>query len=483
MRVSRAAVAAVALALVGSGCTTIVRSSVASDGTGPNSGAGQYASMGISDTGRYVVFGSYATNLVPNDTNGRADVFRHDNQTGTTVRVSMTNSGAQISGDSSELAISGDGDHVLFMTTVPLETADTNGNYDVFVRTVSTGETDWVSIRPDGTPILDPPAPPPDGGLIQTASISDDGSRVLISASGARPGLFLRDLNAGATAVLGGLVLHAILSGNGTSMVVSEICNTENCPHRSFVTPVDLSTPPVEIDTQCGFQAFDISSDARYVVGYRFGLPPSWACPDPIGMVRWDRTTKTFTGVALPLGRAPMLTTSISNDGRFVSSVVDDDVVRVFDLTTGVVQIPDADTWGVRGPGPDYAGAISGNGRYIAISSLSQLVPDDTDEDLAVYTTFTMRPVPATVVPSSVARGAAHVVLTITGTELLSGLTATVAGTGVTVNSVTLQSPTQMKADISVTAGAPVGARNVVISNTGGFGHSDALCAGCLTVT
>jgi hypothetical protein len=483
MRVGRAAVAAAALAMVASGCTTIVRSSVASNGSAPNGGAGQYASMGISDTGRYVIFDSGANNVVPNDTNGRADVFRRDNQTGTTVRVSVTTTGAQIPGDSTELAISGDGDHVLFMTTVPLDVADTNGNYDVFVRTVSTGETERVSIRPDGTPIVDPPAPPPDGGNIWTSSISDNGSRVLIATLGARPGLFLRDLDTQTTTVLGPLVLNAILSGDGTSMVVSEICNVENCPHRSFVTPVNLATPPVEIDTQCGFHAYDISADGRYVVGNRFGLPPSWACPDPTSMVRWDRVTKTFTSVPLIPGRAPAITTSISNDGRFVSSVGNDDVVRVLDVTTGVLQYPDANTWGVRGPGRAYAGAISGNGRYIAISTHSQLVPEDTDEHLAVYTTFTMRPGVSSVAPSSVARGAAHVVLTITGTELLSGLTAAVAGTGVTVNSVTLQSPTQLTADISVAPNAPVGARNVVVSNTGGFGHSDALCAGCLTIT
>ena len=49
--------------------------SVASDGgqaNGPSLGAA------ISADGRYVAFYSDATNLVPNDTNGRTDVFVHD---------------------------------------------------------------------------------------------------------------------------------------------------------------------------------------------------------------------------------------------------------------------------------------------------------------------------------------------------------------------------------------------------------------------
>ena len=43
----------------------------------------------LSAGGRFVAFWSEATNLVPGDTNGQADVFVHDRQTGTTRRVSV----------------------------------------------------------------------------------------------------------------------------------------------------------------------------------------------------------------------------------------------------------------------------------------------------------------------------------------------------------------------------------------------------------
>jgi hypothetical protein len=49
--------------------------------------------------GRYVVFASKATNLVSGDTNGVADVFVHDRQTGTTERVSVSSLGVQADGD------------------------------------------------------------------------------------------------------------------------------------------------------------------------------------------------------------------------------------------------------------------------------------------------------------------------------------------------------------------------------------------------
>src|SRR5205085_7045102 len=49
----------------------------------------------ISPEGRFVVFQSAATNLVPGDTNGVYDVFVHDRQSGTTMRVSVDSAGAQ----------------------------------------------------------------------------------------------------------------------------------------------------------------------------------------------------------------------------------------------------------------------------------------------------------------------------------------------------------------------------------------------------
>ena len=43
--------------------------------------------------GRFVAFGSDATNLVPGDTNGVSDAFVHDRMTGTTERVSVSSAG------------------------------------------------------------------------------------------------------------------------------------------------------------------------------------------------------------------------------------------------------------------------------------------------------------------------------------------------------------------------------------------------------
>ena len=48
----------------------------------------------VSADGRYVAFHSYATNLVPGDTNDAYDVFVRDRRTGTTTRVSVCQTAA-----------------------------------------------------------------------------------------------------------------------------------------------------------------------------------------------------------------------------------------------------------------------------------------------------------------------------------------------------------------------------------------------------
>lgn len=63
--------------------------------------------------GRYVIYASYATNIVPNDTNNNWDVFLYDTLSGTTDRVSTNSSGAQIYYAHSP-SISPDGRYVIF---------------------------------------------------------------------------------------------------------------------------------------------------------------------------------------------------------------------------------------------------------------------------------------------------------------------------------------------------------------------------------
>ena len=87
----------------------------------------------ISADGRYVAFQSKASNLVAGDTNGRADVFVHDRQTGTTERVSVATGGAQSDGNSQDAWISSDGRIAFASRATNLVLGDGNGMMDIFV--------------------------------------------------------------------------------------------------------------------------------------------------------------------------------------------------------------------------------------------------------------------------------------------------------------------------------------------------------------
>ncbi|GAB7037659.1 MULTISPECIES: TolB family protein [Catenuloplanes] len=107
---------------------------------------------GISADGRYVAFTSYASDLVPEDTNGVSDVFVRDLITGTTNRVSVSSGGAQADYESSGAGISGNGRFVAFTSWASdLVPGENNVAMDVYVRDLVTSTTTRVSASTDGT--------------------------------------------------------------------------------------------------------------------------------------------------------------------------------------------------------------------------------------------------------------------------------------------------------------------------------------------
>ena len=126
-----------------------------------------YADM--TPDGRFVSFASFASNLVPGDTNGVGDVFVRDRRTGVTERVSLGLKGAQGDDDSNMLgiatntAISDNGRFVAFKSIATnLVRGDRNGNTDVFVRDRLAGTTERISGAGGG----DQPAISPDGRFV-----------------------------------------------------------------------------------------------------------------------------------------------------------------------------------------------------------------------------------------------------------------------------------------------------------------------------
>lgn len=127
---------------------TTTRVSVASAGTEAN---GDSDDPFLSADGRFVVFASFASNLVAGDTNNQRDVFVHDRQTGQTTRVSVSTSGVEANHASFGPTISSDGRYVAFDSAAStLVAGDTGGFSDVFVHDRATGVTRRVSVTSTG---------------------------------------------------------------------------------------------------------------------------------------------------------------------------------------------------------------------------------------------------------------------------------------------------------------------------------------------
>lgn len=108
-------------------------------------------SPSISADGLFVAFDSWSSNLVAGDTNVQRDIFVHNTDSGETVRVSVDSAGQQVAGYSEEPAISANGRFVAFMskgeTLVP---EDLNGRPDIFVHDLIAGVTTRVSVNSAG---------------------------------------------------------------------------------------------------------------------------------------------------------------------------------------------------------------------------------------------------------------------------------------------------------------------------------------------
>jgi Tol biopolymer transport system component len=181
---------------------TTTRVSVDSEG---HEGDGySYGPASLSEDGRYVAFISDSTNLVENDTNGTGDVFVRDRQTGTTTRVSVSSSGAEGNESSWAPAISADGRYVSFASAATnLVPNDTNGRFDTFVHDRVTGETIRVSVDSDGFQGI-----PSQSESSESTAISSDGRFVTFDSglNGLIPSdmngesdLFVHDMQTGGT--------------------------------------------------------------------------------------------------------------------------------------------------------------------------------------------------------------------------------------------------------------------------------------------
>ena len=178
-----------------SGTTT--RVSVDSSGI---QGNGISSSPSLSADGRYVAFWSYASNLVVGDTNAVQDVFVRDRQSATTVRASVNSSAAQASGSSFDPSISGDGRYVAFVSAATnLVSGDTNGFTDIFVRDLSSGTTVRASVDSSGLQANGDSYEPSVSGDGRYVAFVSTATNLVSGDTNGNTDIFVRDLSSGIT--------------------------------------------------------------------------------------------------------------------------------------------------------------------------------------------------------------------------------------------------------------------------------------------
>src|SRR6266478_8401984 len=137
------------------GATKMVDVNFAGNGRGNDFSDGGW----ISDDGRYVMFTSFASDLVANDTNGSSDVFVRDLMAGKTTLVSVNRAGTDsgrpgfLSFSSTAKGMSADGRYVLFTSyanDLVTNTHSTNRDEHLFVRDMIAGTTTLADVNRDG---------------------------------------------------------------------------------------------------------------------------------------------------------------------------------------------------------------------------------------------------------------------------------------------------------------------------------------------
>lgn len=336
----------------------IERISVASDGTQADDWS--YGAS-ISEDGRYVAFYSYANNLVPGEQTYFSQVYVHDRVNGVTERVSISTDGTLANASSSYTAINADGRYVAFSSSADnLVQGDTNGyRADIFVRDRLNSTTERISVASDGSEANHRSALP---------SISADGLTLAFLSDAS-------NLVAGDTNNATDIFVHNRVTGTTERVSVASNGTQGN----------DWSGGP------------DLSADGRVVVfSSTASNLVSGDTNNYFDVFVHDRNNATTERISVNYDGSQLsddsFSGSLSADGRYVTyltyaSSLDIGVVFwwwysdifVYDRVTGTTEIVSLSSDGVQGDNDSNSPIISGDGRFVAFDSYATvLVPDGT---------------------------------------------------------------------------------------------------------
>ena len=301
----------------------------------------------ISRNGRFAAFSSFASNLVPGDTNETADVFLKDLKTDAIELISKSSDEIQGNEGSFAPAISNDGRYVAFVSMAAnFYPDDSASSWDIFIRDRQTGQTEHVGAGGD---FDDGPA------------ISGEGRQVIYPSSGQ---IIVYDRQSGVST--NASVTSGGIPGNGAS---EQPCVSED---GRYVTFTSLASNLVADDTNGARDVFVRDRQGgtiKRVSVHSNGAQGNASVPD------FERP-------------------GLSGDGRFVaftsaaSNLVDGDTsgftdVFMHDMSTGETRRVNVSAAGIEAngaSGDNVLVSMSADGKYVVFSSMaSNLVAEDAN--------------------------------------------------------------------------------------------------------
>jgi hypothetical protein len=336
--------------------TTLVDRATGVAGAVGNGGSLQAS---ISANGRYVAFASDATNLVAGDTNSKRDIFVRDLTAATTIRVSVSTAGTEGNAASRAPSISATGRFIAFGSEASnLVAGDTNAVSDIFVYdrdvnnsgTFDTGgnvATRRVSVSSAGAQAADPsgasfhlgsvnPSISSDGRYVTFASLADN--LAVGDSGGQTQNLYLTNAGNGAYAtapaislvggggsgatatatVFGGFVVAVTITNPGSGYTSAPTVVFDNtgtggngAAATAFANPNGYVTGP---DANDAVDVFVVDRDVAATGTYD---TPGNIATSMVSVNRFGYQTQQLLGV--PSSAASDIYPVISADGRWVA--------------------------------------------------------------------------------------------------------------------------------------------------------------------
>lgn len=371
----------------------------------------------ISRDGRYIAYHSFANNLVPNDTNNTQDVFLYDRQTRITQRISLGVGGIQGNNRSSFADLSSDGRYIVYHSEASnLVPNDTNNAWDVFFYDHITNAIERISVTTAGSGANATSIFPDISGGGRFVVFYSQATNLVPNDTNGVDDIFLRDrLNQTTERISvttsglqsNGPSIFPDISADGRYIVYESDADnlvpndTNNATDVFLYDRLNQTTERISLDS--GEQQGNgnssyaiISADNRYVtyVSYATDIDPD--DPNPIGdiYVR-DLVAGTTELVTYGYNSQPSNGEShypvLSSDGRYIayhseaSNLVTGDTnnaadVFIYDRQLGTTRRLSINSIGNQGNGPSFDVGISGDGRFLSYQShATNLVSNDTN--------------------------------------------------------------------------------------------------------